>query len=225
FFMLWPLFYDDFLTVNDYKDVWEVNTCGVIRVTQTFRDLIKKSRGRIVICTSATTLFPKSSHGPYSCSKFAVQAYCIIIRHELQSYGVDVIEIMPGCFETGINDIQEFWKSTDTVWYRASQELRDEYGHNYNEKVKAYAADLKKKIVALDTTWVIDSYYEAIVAKRPKLLYRVGWDMLLKFYPYSFLPVHLQVHVMKLLLYLSGAPLPAIVTKNAHAESLKEKNN
>ncbi|KAK6114122.1 short chain dehydrogenase family protein [Brugia pahangi] len=218
-------FYDDFLTVDDYKDVWEVNTCGVIRVTQTFRDLIKKSRGRIVICTSATTLFPKASHGPYSCSKFAAQAYCIIIRHELQPYDVDVIEIMPGCFETGIHDIQEFWKSTDTVWYRASHELRDEYGHNYNEKVKAHAVDLKKKIVALDTTWVIDSYYEAIVAKRPKLLYRVGWDMLLKFYPYSLLPLRVQVHVMKLLLRLSGAPLPAIVTKDARQENLKGKNS
>ncbi|VDN85305.1 unnamed protein product [Brugia pahangi] len=74
------IFYDDFLTVDDYKNVWEVNTCGVIRVTQTFRDLIKKSRGRIVICSSATTLFPAAGNGPYSCSKFAIQAYCNIIR-------------------------------------------------------------------------------------------------------------------------------------------------
>ncbi|VBB35326.1 unnamed protein product, partial [Acanthocheilonema viteae] len=37
-------FYDDFLILDDYKEVWDVNTYGVIRVTHTFRDLIKKSR-------------------------------------------------------------------------------------------------------------------------------------------------------------------------------------
>ncbi|VDN34542.1 unnamed protein product [Gongylonema pulchrum] len=37
-------FYDDFLTLDDYKAVWEVNVFGAIRVTQVFRDLIKQSR-------------------------------------------------------------------------------------------------------------------------------------------------------------------------------------
>lgn len=39
-------FYDDFLTLEDYKAVWEVNVYGAIRVTQTFKDLIKQSRSR-----------------------------------------------------------------------------------------------------------------------------------------------------------------------------------
>lgn len=37
-------FYDDFLTLDDYKDVFEVNIYGAIRVTQAFKDLIKESR-------------------------------------------------------------------------------------------------------------------------------------------------------------------------------------
>ncbi|VIO89770.1 Uncharacterized protein BM_BM18069 [Brugia malayi] len=172
------IFYDDFLTVDDYKDVWEVNTCGVIRVTQTFRDLIKKSRGRIVICSSATTLFPAAGNGPYSCSKFAIQAYCNIIRHELQPYGIDVIEIIPGSFETGMQSSERLIKMADEVWHRASQKLRDEFGHNYNEKVRKFIRELQQNIVEHDTTLVIDSYYEAIVAKRPNLLYRIGWDVL-----------------------------------------------
>ncbi|EJW81127.1 oxidoreductase, partial [Wuchereria bancrofti] len=172
------IFYDDFLTVDDYKDVWEVNTCGVIRVTQTFRDLIKKSRGRIVICGSATTLFPTVGSGPYSCSKFAVQAYCNIIRHELRSYGVDVIEIIPGSFDTAMQSSDRLIKMADDVWHRASQKLHDEYGHNYNEKVRKFIKKVQQNIVEHDTTLVIDSYYEAIVAKRPNLLYRVGWDVL-----------------------------------------------
>ncbi|EJD73576.1 hypothetical protein LOAG_19006, partial [Loa loa] len=127
-------FPDDFLTSDDYKEVLEVNTLGAVRVTQTFRDLIKKSRGRIVICSSAITLFPLANHGPYTCSKFAIQAYSMVIRHELQPYGVNVIEIMPGCFKTEIYNIQKMRESTDTVWYRASNEMRDEYGHDYSDK-------------------------------------------------------------------------------------------
>uniref|UniRef100_A0A1I7VPL3 Oxidoreductase n=2 Tax=Loa loa TaxID=7209 RepID=A0A1I7VPL3_LOALO len=181
-------FPDDFLTSDDYKEVLEVNTLGAVRVTQTFRDLIKKS------------------------------------RHELQPYGVNVIEIMPGSFETEITNIQKMRESTDTVWYRASNEMRDEYGHDYSDKVKAYTTDIQRKIVAKDPTWVIDAYYEAIVAKRPKLLYRVGWDALFLFYSYSFLPLRLQLYFMQFLMQLHGAPLPAITTKNARPAIPKWKS-
>ncbi|OZC08300.1 hypothetical protein X798_04651 [Onchocerca flexuosa] len=133
--MIGTFYYNDFLTLDDYKEVWDVNVCGVIRVTQAFRDLIKMSRGRLVICSSATTLFSMPTHGPYCCSKFAVQAYATIMRHELLPYGVDVIEIAPGRFKTGISDLEPILKRDDTVWYRAPQKLRDEFGHDYNDKV------------------------------------------------------------------------------------------
>uniref|UniRef100_A0A8R1XTJ3 Uncharacterized protein n=1 Tax=Onchocerca volvulus TaxID=6282 RepID=A0A8R1XTJ3_ONCVO len=113
----------DFLTLDDYKEVLDVNLFGVIRVIQTFRNLIKNS-------SSAATFFPSPSCGPYCCSKFAVQAYTTIIRHELLSYAKKSMkEILP-------------------------------------------------KLMVTETTSVIDAYYEATVAKRPKFLYRIGWDAL-----------------------------------------------
>uniref|UniRef100_A0A8R1XUI9 Uncharacterized protein n=1 Tax=Onchocerca volvulus TaxID=6282 RepID=A0A8R1XUI9_ONCVO len=205
------LFYDEFLTLDDYKEVWDVNLFGVIRVTQTFRDLIKKSRGRIVICTSACTMFITMGNSPYTCAKSAVQAYSIVNRHELQSYGVDVIEIAPGHFKTEIANIEAILKAYDMAWYRAPQKLRDEYGHDYIEKVKKFMKKLQPKLLTMDTTWVIDAYYEAIVAKRPKLLYRIGWDALLIFYPFSILPLRLQLYVVKFMAYMTG--LSAITTK------------
>uniref|UniRef100_A0A1I7VPM0 Oxidoreductase n=1 Tax=Loa loa TaxID=7209 RepID=A0A1I7VPM0_LOALO len=183
------IFYDDFLTLDDYREVWDVNTCGVIRVTQTFRDLIKKS------------------------------------RHELQPYGVNVIEIIPGSFESGMQSSERLIKMLNKVWYRAPQKLRDEYGYNYNDKAKEFTKELQQNIVEKDSTWVIDSYYEAIVAKRPKLLYRIGWDVLITFYPYSFLPLRLQLYVMKFLMHLNGAPSPAITSKNIRSESPKILDN
>ncbi|VBB27806.1 unnamed protein product, partial [Acanthocheilonema viteae] len=176
--------------------------------------------GRIVICSSASTLFPTAGNGPYACSKFAVQSYCIIIRHELQPFGVDVIEIVPGSFESGMQNAERLIKMVDEVWYRAPQKLRDEYGQHYNEKAKKFTNELQRSIVDQDTTWIIDAYYEAIVAKRPKLLYRVGWDI---FYPYSFLSCRLQLIVMKLLMHITGAPTPPTTTKNIHSKSPEKK--
>ncbi len=36
--------YDDWLTVDDYRRVFDVNALGVIRVTHAFKDLVKQSR-------------------------------------------------------------------------------------------------------------------------------------------------------------------------------------
>uniref|UniRef100_A0A8R1TP97 Uncharacterized protein n=1 Tax=Onchocerca volvulus TaxID=6282 RepID=A0A8R1TP97_ONCVO len=220
--MVNTIYYDDFLTLDDYKEVWDVNLFGVIRVTQTFRDLIKKSRGRIVICSSAITMFMTTCVGPYACSKYAVQAYSIVIRHELQPYGVDVIEIAPGSFKTNIMNIEKMLKAFNKLWYQAPQELRDEYGHNYNEKAKKLMKEMQPKMIVAETTWVIDAYYEAIVAKRPKLLYRIGWDALLIFYPYSILPLRLQLYVAKFMTYVNGTLSPARPMKN---ENLENKND
>uniref|UniRef100_A0AAF5PME7 Oxidoreductase n=2 Tax=Wuchereria bancrofti TaxID=6293 RepID=A0AAF5PME7_WUCBA len=173
------IFYDDFLTVDDYKDVWEVNTCGVIRVTQTFRDLIKKSRGRIVMCSSCVRVVCVPAFGPYCSSKCALQGYTDVIRHELGSYGVQVITISPGSFLTGMQEIQGLKNMIDTIWYQSSEDLRDEYGHDYLTKAKVFVNNLQAKMLSKDTTWVVNSYYEAIVARRPKLSSIIGWDAIL----------------------------------------------
>uniref|UniRef100_A0A915PHJ0 Uncharacterized protein n=1 Tax=Setaria digitata TaxID=48799 RepID=A0A915PHJ0_9BILA len=217
------LFYDDFLNLDDYKEVWNVNVLGVIRVTHKFQDLIKQSRGRIVICSSGSTMFASPSTGPYASSKQGVQAYAIIIRHELQPYGIYVIEVAPSSFQTGMLDLGKLLKMMDKVWYRASQEMRDEFGEDYNEKAKVFVKEVLPKLMRKDITWVIDAYYEAIVAKRPKLLYRVGWHSLLSYYPYSLLPVRLQLLIMNLLMLAHKSPLPATTRKSAVLENVEYK--
>ncbi|VBB34898.1 unnamed protein product [Acanthocheilonema viteae] len=208
------IFYDDFLTLDDYKEVWDVNLCGVIRVTQTFRDLIKKSRGRIVMCSSSAALVCVPGYGPYSSSKCALQAYTDVIRHELGLYGVQVITISPGSFLSGMQETQGIKNMINTVWYRASEDLRDEYGHDYIDKAKVFVNNLQSKMLSKDTTWVINSYYEAIVTRRPKLSSIIGWDALLLFYPTSWLPPFMQQYIVRLVLYFLDAPLPAVINKN-----------
>ncbi|VDK69439.1 unnamed protein product [Litomosoides sigmodontis] len=133
-------FYDDFLVLDDYKEVWDVNVYGVIRVTHAFRSLIKKS------------------------------------RYELEPFGVFVTVLFPGSFQTGLHVTEDLHEMVDVVWNRSSQEIRNEYGNDFNMKAKAFVDKTLSKLLSKDTTRVIDTYYEAIVAKRPKLSYRIGWD-------------------------------------------------
>lgn len=71
---------DDWLNVDDYKSTAEVNAFGVIRTCQTFKPLIKKTKGRIVIITSVVGVFAPPALGPYTVSKYAAEAYADILR-------------------------------------------------------------------------------------------------------------------------------------------------
>ncbi|VDN23686.1 unnamed protein product [Gongylonema pulchrum] len=119
------------------------------------------------MCGSSCMLFAIPGYGPYASSKAALGAY------------TDVIMIMPGSFESGMQDTGRLLRMMDNVWNRSSQEIRNEYGSDYNDKAKAVVKQLQSKLIAKDITWVIEAYYEAIAAKRPKLLYRIGWDAVL----------------------------------------------
>ncbi len=73
---------DDWLCVDDYRKTLDVNALGVVRVTHAFRPLVKKGikRGRIVTAASIAGRLPFAAAGPYTVSKFAVNAYCDVLR-------------------------------------------------------------------------------------------------------------------------------------------------
>lgn len=52
-------------------------------------------------------------------------------RHELRPYGVRVILVLPGSFESGMQDTKRLLDMMDSVWDRSSQKIRDEYGNDY----------------------------------------------------------------------------------------------
>uniref|UniRef100_A0A915B1U6 Uncharacterized protein n=1 Tax=Parascaris univalens TaxID=6257 RepID=A0A915B1U6_PARUN len=126
--------YDDFLTMQHYRSVWETNTFGTIRVTQAFKSLIKKSRGRIVICSSSCTLFIIPSYGPYATSKAAVDAYADVIRNELAPFGVKVILVVPGSFESGMQDTSRLLTMLQEAWDSCDENVRKEYGNHFIER-------------------------------------------------------------------------------------------
>uniref|UniRef100_A0A0M3IC12 17-beta-hydroxysteroid dehydrogenase type 6 n=1 Tax=Ascaris lumbricoides TaxID=6252 RepID=A0A0M3IC12_ASCLU len=184
--------YDDFLTMQHYRSVWETNTFGTIRVTQAFKSLIKKSRGRIVICSSSCTLFIIPSYGPYATSKAAVDAYADVIRrvliyriiyklfrNELAPFGVKVILVVPGSFESGMQDTNRLLMMLQEAWDSCDEKVRKEYGNDFIERAKAFVGEFQQTGISKDIKWVEDTYFQAIAGRYPKPLYRIGWDTIL----------------------------------------------
>ena len=80
----------------------EINLIGTVAVTQAFLPLIRASKGRIVNMSSVSGLISYPFVGPYSASKFALEAISDSLRIELHPWGITVSLIEPGDVATPI---------------------------------------------------------------------------------------------------------------------------
>lgn len=64
----------DWLTIDDYKLMLDVNLTGVIAVTLSVLPLIKKAKGRVV---NVASVFGRitGTGGPYCVSKYGVESF------------------------------------------------------------------------------------------------------------------------------------------------------
>lgn len=199
---------DDFLTVEDYQKTLDVNTLGVIRVTQAFKSLIKKSRGRIVTVASVCGRVPGPGNAPYTVSKFAVEAYCDAIRQELHPYKVDVAILEPGFFKTNLTDPEAAAKTLRKLWDRAAPEIRKEYGSTYiDQYLKVFQVRLEQ-MASSRTDFVVDAYYHALTSRFPRKRYWVGYDSMFFLIPASMLPTCLQDLLFHFVYKMLGVPQP-----------------
>jgi NAD(P)-dependent dehydrogenase (short-subunit alcohol dehydrogenase family) len=92
----------EMLPVEAWRESFEVNVLGVVRVTRAFLPLLRQGRGRIVNVSSASALVPIPFLGPYVTSKTALDRLSQILRLELRPWGIAVVSVQPGLVDTGI---------------------------------------------------------------------------------------------------------------------------
>jgi 11-cis-retinol dehydrogenase len=126
---------DDWLIIDDYQKVMDINAMGVIRVSQKFKPLVKKAKGRMVTVASVLGRVALKSAGPYCMSKYACEAYMDVLRQEMRDFGVTVHILEPGTFcQTGIHEINAMDKLQEMVWNRTSDSTKSEYGPTFFEE-------------------------------------------------------------------------------------------
>lgn len=87
---------------EDFDFQMKVNVYGPYRVTRAFAPLIIESKGRISIVGSISGTLSSATWGPYSMTKFAMEAYADALADEMKSFDVKVSLIEPGAYRSNI---------------------------------------------------------------------------------------------------------------------------
>jgi NAD(P)-dependent dehydrogenase (short-subunit alcohol dehydrogenase family) len=161
----------EFVDIDELRRQFEVNVFGQVAVTQAFLPLIRRARGRIVNVGSIGGRLASPFIGPYSASKFAMEAITDALRFELRPWGIDVAIVEPGSIATDIWDKAR--TTAEDVEKNFSAEARDKYSHVI-PALRAFIDDAEKR--AIPPERVADAVQHALTAKRPKTRYLVGTD-------------------------------------------------
>ncbi len=161
----------EFTPLDDLRRQLEINIVGQVAVTQAFLPLIRKARGRIVNIGSIAGRLSMVMGGPYSASKFALEAVTDTLRMELRPWGIEVIIIEPGAIATPI------WEKSMKAATERLGELPPETTELYGPLIQmatrtarrtardAVPADAVSRVVA-----------HAFTAPKPRTRYIVGRD-------------------------------------------------
>ena len=90
------------LTVDDWRQQLEVNVLGQVAVTRALLPVLIRARGRVVMMSSIGGRVAGPLFGPYSASKFAIEAFTDVLRQEVGPLGVRVVAVEPGAIATPI---------------------------------------------------------------------------------------------------------------------------
>ncbi|MCG3209140.1 MAG: Diacetyl reductase [(S)-acetoin forming] [Anaerolineae bacterium] len=161
----------EFIPIELLRQQFEINVIGQVAVTQAFLPLLRAGRGRIINMSSISGRVSVPFVGPYSASKFALEALTNSLRNELQPWGIKVISIQPGSIATPI------WEKTLALSYQLRRQMppraEDLYGARLDDLLAAVKNTAGRGVPPERVARVV---HTALTAARPKLRYLVGAD-------------------------------------------------
>jgi NAD(P)-dependent dehydrogenase (short-subunit alcohol dehydrogenase family) len=173
----------EFLPLSEIRKQFDVNVFGQIAVTQAFLPLLRKARGRIVNMGSIAGRAAFPFIGPYSASKYALEAFTDALRIELLPWGISVSVIEPGDVATPI------WKKSLAAAQRTLQSLPSQAVDLYGPSLEAVTRAAEKAAAAgIDPGHVARAVAHALTAENPKTRYLVGSGARLRAFLKKILP-------------------------------------
>lgn len=161
----------EFVPLDELRRQFEVNTIGPIAVIQAVMPLLRRSTGRIVNIGSISGKIATPMMGPYSGSKFAIEALSDSLRNEIAPWGMHVALVDPGNIETPI------WQKTTAFADEMLPTMPHEMEELYEELIANTRAMAKRSeetaIPAEDVARVVA---HALGSNRPRIRYFVGTD-------------------------------------------------
>jgi NAD(P)-dependent dehydrogenase (short-subunit alcohol dehydrogenase family) len=161
----------EFIPMERFKQQFEVNVFGVLRVTQPLIPLLRKARGRIINISSIGGRSSAPVVGPYAASKFALEAITDALRVELHKWGIYVSAIEPGAIKTPI--WEKGAEAADDLERDMPPEAMTMYG-NLFAAMRSIAKQHAKNSTPPEE--VAQAIIHALTADPPKPRYLVGTD-------------------------------------------------
>jgi NAD(P)-dependent dehydrogenase (short-subunit alcohol dehydrogenase family) len=157
----------EYLPLDELRRLLETNVIGQLAVIQAVMAQLRGARGRIVNVSSIGGRMALPLYGPYSSSKFAVEALSDALRREQRD--VKVIVIQPGAVATPIWD--RGIATADAIWDAVPEEGKRRYG--------ALVTSLRERAKQLGTEGMPPEDAAAVIihaltTEKPRARYLIG---------------------------------------------------
>jgi NAD(P)-dependent dehydrogenase (short-subunit alcohol dehydrogenase family) len=147
----------------------EVNVVGQLAVTQAVLPRLRKSRGRVIFVSSVSGRVATPMFGPYSASKFALEAMADALRMELAPWGIRVVLVEPAQTDTDI------WRDANARLDQAVAALSTEHRDLYGKHIEGYRKTIpRSQRMAAPVDGVASAIEKALTNRRPRARYVVG---------------------------------------------------
>ncbi|MHA1243262.1 MAG: SDR family NAD(P)-dependent oxidoreductase [Candidatus Heimdallarchaeota archaeon] len=174
---------------KEVEKILDVNVLGTFQVTKAMFPLLHKNKGRIVNMGSETGRFAFPLNGPYTMSKFAIEAFSDSLRRELMFLDMKVIHLQLGAVKTPL--------LADTLsCYTDNFDHENSLFKNQLKTVTKVCEDEVQK--GTEPEYVAKLVYRILHKKHPRARYKVKINKLRRFL--EFLPTPLVDYAMKLIL-------------------------
>lgn len=149
---------------TDMRFQFDVNVFGPYRVTMAFAPLIIESKWRITTTGSMSGFVTGPLFGPYSMSKFAVEAFTDALASEMQRFGVEVSVVEPGTYKSDI---------TRATRERMKQRGQTTQGSRYAEEMEKMLQAPEDRSNFEEPTAVAEAVVHALFDPKPKRRYMI----------------------------------------------------
>lgn len=159
------------VSLDAMRRQFETNVFGAVRLCQLVLPAMRRAgKGRIVNVSSVAGRVSVMGGGPYHAAKFALEAIADALRPEVEPFGVDVVNVLPGPiatrFETTLLEtIPGLGAAADAGPYRSFKE-------NLARRMRAFLAPDGFGVMTADH--VAQIVFKAATAARPRTRYHVG---------------------------------------------------
>jgi len=155
------------LSIDEFKEQFETNFFGVIRVIQAVLPTMRRQRGgTIVNISSSAGRIGLPLNSPYVASKFALEGLSESIAYEVEQFGIRVVIIEPGFIRTNLVNSDTSAKKTldpKSPYFSLMQKVENHFKSMMENVSSSSPPEEVAKVIL-----------QAVRSKNPELRYTVG---------------------------------------------------